>query len=167
MLDLSWLLRRHKGCPCFTNRSPSSVSAPPQAAEALEVLFQSLPPDSGMAFVLVTHLPVGYETSLPDILGRHSAMAVMIAGNGETIEPNHVYVCPSGSALTVKEGRLVLSPLGAGPVPNLVDALLYSLAEDRGEQAIGVVLSGGGSDGAVGIGAIKEAGGFTLAQGSG
>ena len=94
-------------------------------------------------------------------------MAVTIAGNGETIEPNHVYVCPSGSALTVKEGRLVLSPLGAGPVPNLVDALLYSLAEDRGEQAIGVVLSGGGSDGAVGIGAIKEAGGFTLAQGSG
>jgi two-component system CheB/CheR fusion protein len=85
MLDLSWLLRRHKGCPCFTNRSPSSVSAPPQAAEALEVLFQSLPPDSGMAFVLVTHLPVGYETSLPDILGRHSAMAVTIAGNGETI----------------------------------------------------------------------------------
>ena len=140
MLDLSWLLRRHKACPCFTYRSPSSVSAPPQAAfKALEVLFQDLPPDSGMAFVLVTHLPVGYETSLPDILGRHSAMAVTIAGNGEAIEPNHVYVCPSGSTLTVKEGRLVLSPLGAGPVPNLVDALLYSLAEDRGEQAIGVV----------------------------
>lgn len=92
-------------------------------------------------------------------------MAVTIAGNGEAIEPNHVYVCPSGSTLTVKEGRLVLSPLGSAPVPNLVDALLYSLAEDRGEQAIGVVLSGGGSDGTVGIGAIKEAGGFALAQG--
>lgn len=54
--------------------------------------------------------------------------------------------------------------LGSAPVPNLVDALLYSLAEDRGEQAIGVVLSGGGSDGTVGIGAIKEAGGFGPAQ---
>jgi two-component system, chemotaxis family, CheB/CheR fusion protein len=116
-----------------------------------------------MAFVLVTHLPLGYETSLPDILGRHSAMAVTIAGNGEASSP--IMVCPSGSTLTVKEGRIVLSPLGAGPVPNLVDALLYSLAEDRGEQAIGVVLSGGGSDGTVGIGAIKEVGGFALAQG--
>jgi hypothetical protein len=118
------------------------IGASAGGVEALEVLFQDLPPDSGMAFVLVTHLPVGYETSLPDILGRHSAMAVTIAGNGEAIEPNHVYVCPSGSTLTVKEGRLVLSPLGSAPIPNLVDALLYSLAEDRGEQAIGVVLSG-------------------------
>jgi len=138
------------------------IGASAGGVEALEVLFQDLPPDSGMAFVLVTHLPVGYETSLPDILGRHSAMAVTIAGNGEASSP--IMVCPSGSTLTVKEGRIVLSPLGAGPVPNLVDALLYSLAEDRGEQAIGVVLSGGGSDGTVGIGAIKEAGGFALAQ---
>lgn len=59
-------------------------------------------------------------------------MAVTIAGNGEASSP--IMVCPSGSTLTVKEGRLVLSPLGAGPVPNLVHALLYSLAEDRGEQ---------------------------------
>ena len=92
-------------------------------------------------------------------------MTITIAGNGEAIEPNHVYVCPSGSVLTIKDGRLVLSPRGSGPVPNLVDALLHSLAEDRGEQAIGVVLSGGGSDGAVGIATIKEAGGVTMAQG--
>lgn len=122
-------------------------------------------PRSATRFEVVAHASPGWlETSLPDILGRHSAMAVTIAGNGEAIEPNHVYVCPSGSTLIVKEGRLVLSLLGSAPVPNLVDALLYSLAEDRGEQAIGVVLSGGGSDGTVGIGAIKEAGGFTLAQ---
>jgi two-component system CheB/CheR fusion protein len=141
------------------------IGASAGGVEALEVLFQGLPPDSGMAFVLVTHLPVGYVTTLPEIIGRHSAMAVTIAANGELIEPNHVYVCPASYILTIKEARLVLAPRGSGPVPNLVDALLYSLAEDRGEQAIGIVLSGGGSDGAVGIGAIKQAGGFTMAQG--
>jgi two-component system, chemotaxis family, CheB/CheR fusion protein len=132
MLDLSWLLRRHKGCPCFTNRSPSSVSAAPQAAlKRWKSCSRTCRRTAAWPFVLVTHLPVGYETSLPDILGRHSAMAVTIAGNGEAIEPNHVYVCPSGSTLTVNEGRLVLSLLGSAPVPNLVDALLYSLAEDQ------------------------------------
>jgi two-component system CheB/CheR fusion protein len=141
------------------------VGASAGGVDALEVLFQDLPPDSGMAFVLVTHLPVGYETTLPDILGRHSPMTITIAGNGDAIEPNRVYVCPSGSVLTIKDGRLVLSPRGSGPVPNLVDALLQSLAEDRGEQAIGVVLSAGGSDGAVGIATIKEAEGFTMAHG--
>jgi two-component system CheB/CheR fusion protein len=74
-------------------------------------------------------------------------------------------LCPSDFMLTIKEGRLVLSPRGSSPVPNLVDALLHSLAEDRGEQAIGIVLSDSGSDGAVGIETIKEAGGFTIAQG--
>jgi two-component system CheB/CheR fusion protein len=66
------------------------VGASAGGVDALEVLFQDLPPDSGMAFVLVTHLPVGYETTLPDILGRHSAMTITIAGNGDAIEPNHV-----------------------------------------------------------------------------
>lgn len=141
------------------------IGASAGGIEALEVLFQGLPPDSGMVFVLVTHLPLGYETTLPDILRRHSAMTITIAGDGEAIEPNHVYVCPSGDILTIKEGRLVLSPRASGPVPNLVDALLHSLADDRGEHAIGLVLSGGGGDGTVGIGAIKEAGGFTMAQG--
>lgn len=121
-------------------------------------------PRSAPRFEVIAHpISAGPVVATPPAYGRHSAMAVTIAGNGEAIEPNHVYVCPSGS--TLKEGRLVLSPLGSAPVPNLVDALLYSLAEDRGEQAIGVVLSGGGSDGTVGIGAIKEAGGFTLVQG--
>ena len=141
------------------------IGASAGGVEALEVLFQGLPPDSGMAFVLVTHLPVGYVTTLPEIIGRHSAMAVTIAANGELIEPNHVYACPASYILTIKEARVMLAPRGSGPVPNLVDALLYSLAENRGEQAIGIVLSGGGSDGAVGIGAIKQAGGFTMAQG--
>jgi two-component system CheB/CheR fusion protein len=138
------------------------VGASAGGIEALEILFQDLPPDSGMAFVVVTHLPDGYETTLPAILGHRSTMAITIAGNGQMIEPNHVYVGPSGPTQTIKEGRLVLSPRGSGPV---VDALLHSLAEDRGEQAIGIVLSGSGSDGAVGIGTIKEAGGFTIAQG--
>src|SRR3981081_3681800 len=133
------------------------IGASAGGVEALEVLFQGLPPDSGMAFVLVTHLPVGYVTTLPEIIGRHSAMVVTMAANGELIEPNHVYVCPASYIRHAKEARLVLAPRGSGPVPNLVDALLYSLAEDRGEQAIGIVLSGGGSDGAVGIATIKEA----------
>jgi two-component system CheB/CheR fusion protein len=68
------------------------VGASAGGIEALEILFQDLPPDSGMAFVVVTHLPDGYETTLPAILGHRSTMAITIAGNGQMIEPN---VCTS------------------------------------------------------------------------
>ena len=90
-------------------------------------------------------------------------MPVLEAGDSVPVQPNHVYVIPPNTVLTIAEGALKLAPRSQ-TVTHSVDRLLQSLAEDAGEQAIGVVLSGNGADGAIGLGAIKDAGGVTFAQ---
>src|SRR5262245_11035171 len=125
-----------------------------------------MPADTGMAFVLVSHMARGYESALPEILSRHTKMAVRIAADGATVEPNHAYVCPADHVVTIEGGRLYLAARRSDQQHRPIDVFLSSLAEERSESAIGVVLSGGGSDGALGIKAIKEAGGLTLAQGA-
>src|SRR5262245_22683884 len=142
------------------------IGASAGGVEALEGFFRPMPADTGMAFVAVTHMPRGHETTLPEILSRYTNMPVTNARNGEEIQPNHVYVCPSDHVVTVKQGRLMLEARGSDVQRKPIDVFLGSLAEERGDRAIGVVLSGGGSDGALGIKAIKERGGLTLAQGS-
>jgi len=134
--------------------------------EALQVLFERMPADTGMAFVLVSHMARGYESALPEILSRHTKMAVRIAADGATVEPNHAYVCPADHVVTIEGGRLYLAARRSDQQHRPIDVFLSSLAEERSESAIGVVLSGGGSDGALGIKAIKERGGLTLAQGT-
>src|SRR5947208_8810894 len=75
---------------------------------ALEILFRGLPPDTGMAFVIVTHQARGHESALPSILGRFTAMPVAAAADGDKIAPDHVYVCPPDHQLTIQAGRLRL-----------------------------------------------------------
>jgi two-component system, chemotaxis family, CheB/CheR fusion protein len=142
------------------------VGASAGGVEALEGFFRGMPPQPGMAFVVVTHMPRGYETTLPEILGRYTEMPVTNAHKDEAIEPNHVYVCPSDHVLTVRHDRLHLEPRGSEIHRTPIDVFLSSLAQEHGEYAVGVVLSGGGSDGTLGIKAIKEHGGLTLAQGT-
>src|SRR5262245_34153090 len=125
-----------------------------------------MPADTGMAFVLVSHMARGYESALPEILSRHTKMAVRIAADGATVEPNHAYVCPADHVVTIEGGRLYLAARRSDQQHRPIDVFLSSLAEERSESAIGVVLSGGGSDGALGIKAIKERGGLTMAQGT-
>src|SRR5262247_473127 len=125
-----------------------------------------MPADTGMAFVLVSHMARGYESALPEILSRHTKMAVRIAADGATVEPNHMYVCPADHVVTIEGGKLYLAARRTDQQHRPIDVFLSSLAEERSESAIGVVLSGGGSDGALGIKAIKERGGVTFAQGT-
>src|SRR5215211_4370250 len=125
-----------------------------------------MPPDTGMAFVLVSHMARGHESALPEILSRHTSMAMRIAADGAVVEPDHVYVCPPDHLLTIEGGKLYLAARDSDQLHKPIDVFLSALAEERGESAIGVVLSGGGSDGALGIKAIKERGGLTLAQGT-
>lgn len=134
--------------------------------EALRILFETMPADTGMAFVLVSHMARGHESALPEILSRHTRMAVRIAADGAVVEPDHVYVCPPDHLLTIEGGKLYLAARNSDQLHKPIDVFLSALAEERGESAIGVVLSGGGSDGALGIKAIKERGGLTLAQGT-
>src|SRR5215813_10551839 len=143
------------------------IGASAGGVEALEEFFKSVPADNGLAFVVVTHLPPDRESMLAEILGRATRMPVVDAKDGERVEAEHVYVLPPSAILTIREGRLRLRRTGAADRERApIDVFFNSLAEDQGEHAIGVVLSGGGSDGTLGIKAIKENGGLTIAQGS-
>jgi two-component system CheB/CheR fusion protein len=143
------------------------IGASAGGVEALEQFFRAVPADHGMAFVVVTHLSPSHESMLAEILGRAARMRVFNATDGEVVQPQQVYVLPSSATLTIREGRLRLHRTGAADHERApIDIFFQSLAEDQKERAIGVVLSGGGSDGTLGLKAIKECGGLTVAQGS-
>ncbi|MDB5363310.1 MAG: chemotaxis protein CheR [Rhodospirillales bacterium] len=145
----------------------AGVGASAGGIEALVALFAPMTVEIGMAFVVVTHLPPGHESMLGEILARHTALSVAIIEDGQTIEPNRVYVLPHEASLTIEQGRLRMGGLPPGVrVRNPIDTFFSALADDQGVRAIGIVLSGGGSDGTLGAKAIKECGGLTLAQGS-
>ncbi|HYS92541.1 MAG TPA: chemotaxis protein CheB, partial [Candidatus Acidoferrales bacterium] len=143
------------------------IGASAGGVEALEAFFAAMPAEPGMAFVVVMHLDPTHASWLADIIGRRTSMPVTAARDGDTVEPGRVYVLPPGAMMTISEGRLHLRERGAGAAERApVDLFFNSLAEDCGENAVGIVLSGSGSDGTLGIKAIKERGGLTLAQGS-
>jgi two-component system CheB/CheR fusion protein len=143
------------------------IGASAGGVEALEQFFKAVPPDNGLAFVIVTHLPPDRESMLAEIIGRATPMPVVEAKDGERVEAEHVYVLPPSAILTIRESRLRLRRTGPADRERApIDVFFNSLAEDQGEHAIGVVLSGGGHDGTLGIKAIKENGGLTIAQGA-
>ena len=132
---------------------------------ALEEFLKQTPPDSGMAYVVVQHLDPTQKAMLPELLQRVTAMPVHEARQGMRIEPNHVYVIPPNAELSVVKGALRLTrPVEPRGMRLPVNVLFSSLASAQGERAIAVVLSGMGSDGALGLQAIKAVGGLTVAQ---
>lgn len=143
----------------------AGIAASAGGLEAFTSLLSHLPSDTGIAFVLIQHLSPNYESLLSEILGRVTAMPVSQAQDGTSIEPNHVYVIPPNTQMTVANGLLRLAPrqkIAGKYMP--ADAFFASLAADRGNRAIGIVLSGTDGDGASGLTAIKVAGGVTFAQ---
>ena len=132
---------------------------------ALEGLLPSIPSDSGLAFVVVQHLDPDHESALTQLLRRLSPIPVSLIENKTAIEPDNLYVIPPNTALTLVDDRLHLAPPVEQRGPRMpIDGFFLSLAEARGEQAAGVILSGSGSDGTLGLRAIKEHGGLTIAQ---
>lgn len=142
-----------------------AIGASAGGLEAFEQFFRAMPPDSGMGFVLVQHLDPTHPSILSEILQRSTPMPVVEARDHMSIERNHVYVIPPNHDMTIAQGSLCLSlvsrPRG-GPMP--IDRFFRSLAEDQGEYAVGIVLSGSGSDGTLGLRAIHGAGGLCLVQ---
>jgi two-component system, chemotaxis family, CheB/CheR fusion protein len=141
------------------------VGASAGGLEAFEQLFRHTPADSGMAFVLVPHLDPSHASILTEILQRSTAMPVVEALDQIPVEPDCVYVIPPNRNMAIFHGILQLTlpeqPRGQR-MP--IDAFLRSLAEDQQENAIGIILSGTGTDGTLGLRAILGAGGLTLAQ---
>src|SRR5664280_2450450 len=133
--------------------------------EVFKHLLSDLPADTGLAIVFVQHLDPKHHSLLSEILARSTTMAVLEAADGMPVEANHVYVIPANGDLTIAQGMLRLTTRTQGPGPHMpIDRFLRSLAEECGSRAIGVILSGAGTDGAAGIQAIKAAGGVTFAQ---
>jgi two-component system CheB/CheR fusion protein len=133
--------------------------------EALQQFIANVPPGSGLAYVVVQHLDPTHKAMLGELLQRTTAMPVREATGSMPVEPDVVYVIPPGSELTVANGRLHLAQPAQPRGRRLpIDVLFCSLARDQGDHAVGVVLSGMGSDGTIGLQAIKGQGGLTLAQ---
>ncbi len=140
------------------------IGASAGGLEAMGELVAHVPIDH-MAFIVVQHLAPHHESALAQLLARTSKVQVVTASDGTALERNHVYVIPPNADLAVMHGviRLVTPPSPAGPrLP--IDYLFRSLAQDQGPFAIGIVLSGTGTDGTFGIKAIKAAGGITFVQ---
>lgn len=131
----------------------------------LRDLFAALPAASGMAFVVVSHqAPTGHSL-LAEILAKTTAMPVCEIDGETRVEPNHVYVVPRGQAVAVRDAVLVIEPIGEpSRVPMPIDFFFRALAQDRGHRAVGIILSGTGSDGTLGLAAIRAESGLCLAQ---
>jgi two-component system, chemotaxis family, CheB/CheR fusion protein len=140
------------------------VGASAGGVEALELLFKAMPTEPGMAFIIITHLAPKRESMLPEILARDTRMPVLVAEHDQLVRPDHIYVVPADSVLQIAKGRLRIRTIADGRERTPIDSFFASLADDQAEYAIGIVLSGAGSDGTLGIKAIKEHGGLTLAQ---
>ena len=141
------------------------IGASAGGIDALERLFRHLPTDTGLAYVIVTHLSPDRESLLPEIIARFTTMAVHPVRSGARLGPNCVYVLPENALAGVEDGVLLLrrlDPVHRERKP--IDIFFAALARDLGEYSAGVVLSGGDGDGTMGIKAIKERGGLTMAQ---
>ncbi|HEX5509604.1 MAG TPA: chemotaxis protein CheB, partial [Pseudolabrys sp.] len=141
------------------------IGASAGGLDAFKTFFSNMPPDSGMSFVLVQHLSPEHKSMLADLLGKVTPMPVLEAENNTPIAANSVYVIPPDATLTLKERILQVSrPAPPRERRRPIDTFFSSLAEEQGESAVCIVLSGTGSDGTLGLKTIKEHGGLTFAQ---
>jgi two-component system CheB/CheR fusion protein len=140
----------------------AGIGASAGGLEAIRKLLENLPENTGVAYVVIQHLAASQESMLPEILARFTKMPVSKVQSGKETEPNHIYVMPSGTTMTIEDGTLKLKPKSTFHKP--IDEFLISLAQERKTRAIGIVLSGTGTDGTEGLKFVKGEGGITFAQ---
>ena len=140
------------------------IGASAGGLEALQQFFTDLPDNSGFAFIVIQHLSPDYKSLMAEILGKYTGMMVLQAENEMTVEQNTVYLIPPKKNMTLKNGRLLLTDYPHGFINHPIDVFFTSLAEEKRDRALAIILSGTGSDGTNGIKAIKEHGGFVLVQ---
>jgi two-component system CheB/CheR fusion protein len=141
------------------------IGASAGGLEALEQFFENMPNDNGMAFVVIQHLDPNYVGIMPELLQRITKMKVFQASDALKVKPNCVYVIPPNKSLSILHGSLHLfDPVELRGLRLPIDIFLRSLAEDRQDKSIGIILSGMGSDGSLGLKAIKEKNGMVLVQ---
>jgi two-component system CheB/CheR fusion protein len=140
------------------------IGASAGGLDAFTQLLNALPGNLGMGYVLIPHLDPSHESAMTELLRRHTRMPVLTVQSGMRVRPDHVYIIPPNTEMTILDSVLRLSTRRAGEHAMPIDVFLRSLAEAHGPDAIAVILSGTASDGTLGISAIKSEGGITFAQ---
>ncbi|HEV8327089.1 MAG TPA: CheR family methyltransferase [Nitrospiraceae bacterium] len=141
------------------------IGASAGGLEAMEEFFRHMSPSSGMAFVVVSHQHAGHVSLLPSLLSKCTAMPIVEVTDGMEVEANRVYMAPGGINLAMLHGTLhIMECPPENRVPLPIDYFFRSLAEDQKRRAVGIILSGTGSDGTLGLRAIKAESGMTIAQ---
>lgn len=141
------------------------IGASAGGLEALEGFFKAMPVDTGMVFIVIQHLSPDYKSLMNELLARYTKMEIHIAEDGMETLPNHIYLIPPKYNLTIYHGKLYLEEQNNHNRLNLpIDIFFKSLAQDQGKHAVGVILSGTGSDGTLGVRALKEQGGMIMVQ---
>jgi two-component system CheB/CheR fusion protein len=141
------------------------IGASAGGLESFELFFKNLPIDTGMAFVLIQHLDPTHKGMLPELIQRKTAMAVLQATERLKVKPNHVYIIPPNKSLSILNGTLhIFEPEEKRGLRLPIDIFFRSLAEYSKESSVGIILSGMGSDGCLGVKAIKEQNGLVMVQ---
>jgi two-component system, chemotaxis family, CheB/CheR fusion protein len=143
----------------------AAIGASAGGLEAGIDLVRNLDPNTGMAYVFIQHLDPTHSSIIKDLLAKETSMPVTEVTDGTRVAPNHIYVIPPNALMTIDDHTLRLSPRElsrGGHMP--IDHFMRVLAEDLGNRAIGVILSGTGSDGVLGMAEIQARGGVTFAQ---
>lgn len=162
LTDSSDYISKHSG----NNQFPIvGIGASAGGLEAMEQFFTNMPADSGMAFVVIQHLDPTHRGFLGELLQRFTKMQVFTVTDRLKVKPNCVYVIPTNKSMSILNGSLHLfEPIEARGLRLPIDFFFHSLANDRQGQSIGIILSGVGSDGSLGLSAIKEQAGIVLVQ---
>jgi two-component system CheB/CheR fusion protein len=165
---------RHKKSPDAPKTAePSSngflivaIGASAGGMEAFSELIQNLPPDTGMAFVLIQHLDPKHHSILTELLAKQTRMRVKEVADGMHLEPDHIFVIPPNATMSVADRTLqITTPREETRGLHMsIDHFMRALASEEGDRAIGVILSGSGSDGTLGMAEIQAQGGVTFAQ---
>ena len=142
-----------------------AIGASAGGLETLEQFFSNMPEDNGMAFIIIQHLDPNHVGMMPELLQRMTSMKVFQATDGLKVNPNCIYVIPPNKSMSILKDTLYLfATVETHGIRLPIDIFFRSLAEDKKEKSIGVILSGMGSDGSLGIKAIKEKNGIVLVQ---
>jgi two-component system, chemotaxis family, CheB/CheR fusion protein len=141
------------------------IGASAGGLEAINEFFDNVPDNTGFSFVVIQHLSPDYKSLMSELLTKHTNMQVLEAVEDMPLKPNCIYLIPTKKILTLKNGKLQLHEKVRNNHPNTtIDAFFESLAEDKNDKSVGIILSGTGSDGSRGIAAIKNHGGTVVVQ---
>jgi two-component system CheB/CheR fusion protein len=142
-----------------------AIGASAGGLEAIHDLFDNMPEDTNFSFVIIQHLSPDYKSLMGELLAKHTSMQVFEAQDEMPVQNNCIYLIPSKTIMTIQNGVLRLKDKIRNHLPNTaIDIFFESLAKENGKKAIGIILSGTGTDGTKGIEAIKNNGGVSVVQ---